>query len=247
MKLTTHCSTCSLHPLCLPLALNASEIEQLDSIIKRGRPVKKGEVLFHQGEAFSAIYAVRTGTLKTFTLTREGEEQITGFHLASELVGLDSYDSATYPASAKALETTNICEIPIDRLDDLTGQMPELRRQMMRLMGKELREEQQMMLLLSKKSAEERLASFLLNLAARFKRRGYSGTTFRLTMSRSDIANYLGMAVETVSRVFTRFQKQAILADTGSAKDIQIINLNALTEMASLAECERVELGMEEA
>lgn len=244
MKLTTHCSTCSLHPLCLPLALNTSEMEQLDSIIRRGRPVKKGEIIFHQGDPFDSIFAVRTGTVKTFTLTREGEEQITGFHLASELIGLDSYDSVTYPASAKALETTNICEIPVDRLDDLSGQVPELRRQMMRLMGKELREEQQMMLLLSKKSAEERLASFLLNLAARFKRRGYSGTTFRLTMSRSDIANYLGMAVETVSRVFTRFQKQGILTDTGNAKDIQIAEISALVDMASLADCERVELGI---
>lgn len=244
MKLTTHCSTCSLHPLCLPLALNAGEMDKLDAIIRRGRPVKKGEMIFHQGDPFDSIFAVRTGTVKTFTLTREGEEQITGFHLASELIGLDSYDSVTYPASAKALETTNICEIPVDRLDDLSGQLPELRRQMMRLMGKELREEQQMMLLLSKKSAEERLASFLLNLAARFKRRGYSGTTFRLTMSRSDIANYLGMAVETVSRVFTRFQKQGILADTGNAKDIQIAEINALMDMASLADCERVELGI---
>lgn len=244
MRLTTHCSTCSLHPLCLPLALKSSEIEQLDSIIKRGRPIKKGELLFHQGEPFDAIFAVRTGTVKSFTLTRDGEEQITGFHLASELVGLDSYDSVNYPASARALETTNICEIPVDRLDDLSGQLPELRRQLMRLMGKELREEQQMMLLLSKKSSEERLASFLLNLAARYKRRGFSGTTFRLTMSRSDIANYLGMAVETVSRMFTRFQKQGILSNTGNAKDIQIADFNALTQMASLADCERAELGV---
>lgn len=244
MRLTTHCSTCSLHPLCLPLALKAGEIDKLDSIIKRGRPVKKGELLFHQGEPFDSIFAVRTGTVKSFTLTRDGEEQITGFHLASELVGLDSYDSPTYPASARALETSNVCEIPVDRLDDLSGELPELRRQLMRLMGKELREEQQMMLLLSKKSSEERLASFLLNLAARYKRRGFSGTTFRLTMSRNDIANYLGMAVETVSRVFTRFQKQGILASTGNAKDIQIADFSALTRMASLAECERVELGV---
>jgi CRP/FNR family transcriptional regulator len=111
-------------------------------------------------------------------------------------------------------------------------------------MGKELREEQQMMMLLSKKSSEERLASFLLNLAARFKRRGYSGTNFRLTMSRSDIANYLGMAVETVSRIFTRFQKQGILGNGDSAKDIIIANLVALTNLASLADCERIELGI---
>lgn len=244
MKLNTHCNTCSLHPLCLPLALNGQEMDQLDSIIRRGRPVHKGDILFHQGEAFHSIFAVRTGTIKTYTLTQEGEEQITGFHLASELVGLDSYDAVSYSATARALETSNICEIPVDRLDDLSGQMPELRRHLMRLMGKELREEQKMMLLLSKKSSEERLASFLLNLAARYKRRGYSGTSFRLTMSRGDIANYLGMAVETVSRVFTRFQKQGILGESDSAKDIVIEDFNALTRLASLADCERIELGI---
>lgn len=245
MALTTACKNCSLHPLCLPLALSSDDMDALDSIIKRGRPVQKGEHLFYQGDEFKSVFAVRTGTVKTYTLTNDGEEQITGFHLASELVGLESYDSITYPSSAKALETTNVCEIPVDRLDDLAGRMPELRRQLMRLMSKELREEQQMMLLLSKKSAEERIASFLINLAARFKRRGFSGTSFRLTMSRADIANYLGLAVETVSRVFTRFQKQGMLESTGSAKDIVISNFDELTAMASLAECERIELGVE--
>ncbi|EAR10279.1 transcriptional regulator Anr [Reinekea sp. MED297] len=231
--------------MCLPLALSHDDMDALDAIIKRGRPVQKGEHLFYQGDEFKSVFAVRTGTVKTYTLTNEGEEQITGFHLASELVGLESYDSITYPASAKALETTNVCEIPVDRLDELSGKMPELRRQLMRLMSKELREEQQMMLLLSKKSAEERIASFLINLAARFKRRGFSGTSFRLTMSRADIANYLGLAVETVSRVFTRFQKQGLLEATGSAKDIVISNFDELTNIASLAECERIELGVE--
>jgi CRP/FNR family transcriptional regulator len=220
-------------------------MDSLDAIIKRGRPVQKGEHLFYQGDEFKSLYAVRTGTIKAYTLTNDGEEQITGFHLASELVGLESYDSITHPSSAKALETTNVCEIPVDRLDDLAGKMPELRRQLMRLMSKELRGEQQMMLLLSKKSAEERIASFLINLAARFKRRGFSGTSYRLTMSRADIANYLGLAVETVSRVFTRFQKQNLLEATGSAKDVVIGNFAALTAMASLAECERIELGLD--
>lgn len=244
MALSTACKNCSLHPLCLPLALSNDDMDALDAIIKRGRPVQKGEHLFYQGDEFKSIYAVRTGTVKTYTLTNEGEEQITGFHLASELVGLESYDSITYPSSAKALETTNVCEIPVEKLDELAGRMPELRRQLMRLMSKELREEQQMMLLLSKKSAEERIASFLINLAARFKRRGFSGTSFRLTMSRADIANYLGLAVETVSRVFTRFQKQGLLDATGSAKDIVITQFEELTAIASLAECEKIELGI---
>lgn len=122
MGLSTACKNCSLHPLCLPLALSIEDMDILDGIIKRGRPIQKGEHLFYQGDEFKSIFAVRTGTVKTYTLTNEGEEQITGFHLASELVGLESYDSITYPASAKVLETTNVCEIPVDRLDDLGRQ-----------------------------------------------------------------------------------------------------------------------------
>lgn len=244
MALTTACKSCSLHPLCLPLALSTEDIDSLDAIIKRGKPIKKGEYLFHQGDECTSVYAVRTGTLKSFALSSDGEEQVTGFYLPSELIGLESYDALTYPASAKALETTNVCEIPIDKLDELSGQLPQLRRQLMRLMSKELREEQNMMLLLSKKSSEERIASFLINLSARYKRRGFCPTTFRLSMSRADIANYLGLAVETVSRIFSRFQKQGFLSETGNAKDIVINNMNGLTNIASLAQCERVELGL---
>lgn len=242
MGLTTACKTCSLHPLCLPLSLDDNEIDQLDNIIRRGRPIRKGEHLFHQGDKFSAVYAVRTGTLKTYTLTSDGEEQITGFHLASEIIGLNAYDLDEYPASAKALETTNVCEIPIDRLDELSGELPELRRQLMRMMGKELRADERMMLLLSKKTAEERLSSFLLSLSQRFARRGFSGTTFRLTMSRADMANYLGLAVETVSRVFTRFQKQGLIDLLGNAKEINITDMDGLTKAAALTAGERTEM-----
>ncbi|WP_119395372.1 fumarate/nitrate reduction transcriptional regulator Fnr [Salinibius halmophilus] len=242
MGLTTACKTCSLHPLCLPLSLDDNEIDKLDNIIRRGRPIRKGEHLFHQGDKFSAVYAVRTGTLKTYTLTSDGEEQITGFHLASEIIGLNAYDLDEYPASAKALETTNVCEIPIDRLDELSGDLPELRRQLMRMMGKELRADERMMLLLSKKTAEERLSSFLLSLSQRFARRGFSGTTFRLTMSRADMANYLGLAVETVSRVFTRFQKQGLIDLLGNAKEINITDMDGLTKAAALTAGERTEM-----
>lgn len=242
MGLTTACKTCSLHPLCLPLSLDDNEIDRLDNIIRRGRPIRKGEHLFHQGDKFTSVFAVRTGTLKTYTLTSDGEEQITGFHLASEIIGLNAYDLDEYPASAKALETTNVCEIPIDRLDELSGDLPELRRQLMRMMGKELRADERMMLLLSKKTAEERLSSFLLSLSQRFARRGFSGTTFRLTMSRADMANYLGLAVETVSRVFTRFQKQGLIDLLGNAKEINITDMDGLTKAAALTAGERTEM-----
>lgn len=217
-----HCKDCSLAPLCLPLSLDLADMDALDNIIKRGRPLKKGEFLFHQGDSFGAVYAVRSGSLKTFGLNNGGEEQITGFHLPSELLGLSGVDSERYPVSAQAQETTSVCEIPFDRLDDLSVQLPQLRRQLMRVMSREIRDDQQMMLLLSKKTADERVATFLVNLSTRFSARGYSANQFRLSMSRNDIGNFLGLAVETVSRVFTRFQQGQLIEAEG--KEVRILN-----------------------
>jgi len=224
------CNTCSLSSLCLPVSLDMTEMERLDNIIEKSRPLKKGEHLFHQGEEFSTVYAIRVGTVKTYTITNEGEEQITGFYFPGELVGMSGFDNNEYPVSAKILETTTVCEIPFERLDELSGQLPELRRQLLRTMSKEIREEQQMMLLLSKKNAEERVATFLVKLSMRFKARGYSETSFRLSMSRNEIGNYLGLAVETVSRIFTRFQKSELLQVEG--KEVHIEDLDKLYELS---------------
>ncbi|CAD5377061.1 DNA-binding transcriptional dual regulator, global regulator of anaerobic growth [Pseudomonas sp. OF001] len=225
-----HCKECSLAPLCLPLSLNLEDMDALDNIVKRGRPLKKGEFLFRQGDSFNSVFAVRTGALKTFSVTDGGEEQITGFHLPSELVGMSGMDGMAYPVSAQALETTSLCEIPFEKLDELSVQLPQLRRQLMRMMSREIRDDQQMMLLLSKKTADERIATFLVNLSARFRARGYSANQFRLAMSRSEIGNYLGLAVETVSRVFTRFQQNGLLLAEG--KEVQILDS---VELCSLA------------
>ncbi|MBA6420203.1 fumarate/nitrate reduction transcriptional regulator Fnr [Pseudomonas neustonica] len=215
-----HCKDCSLATMCLPLALHDKDMDTLDDIVKRGKPLRKGELLFRQGDTFSSVYALRSGTIKTFSVDDAGIEQITGFHLAGELIGLSGMDGDRQPLSAMALETTSICEIPYERLDDLTANIPGLRRQVMRLMSREIREDQQMMLLLSKKTADERIATLLINLSARFRSRGYSANRFRLAMSRNDIGNYLGLAVETVSRVFTRFQQQGLVAAEGKQIDI---------------------------
>ena len=225
-----HCKDCSLATLCLPLSLDMQDLDALDDIVKRGRPLKKGEFLFRQGDEFSSVYAVRSGTLKTFSISGCGEEQITGFHLPSEFVGLSGMDTELYPVSAIALETTSICEIPFERLDELSASLPQLRRQLMRIMSREIRDDQQMMMLLSKKTADERIATFLVNLSARFRARGYSPQQFRLAMSRNEIGNYLGLAVETVSRVFTRFQQNELLVAEG--KEINLINLIDLCALA---------------
>ena len=225
-----HCKDCSLATLCLPLSLSLQDLDTLDSIVKRSRPLKKGEFLFRQGDTVASVYAVRSGSLKTFSVTDCGEEQITGFHLPSEFVGLSGMDTELYPVSAIALETTSICEIPFERLDELSASMPQLRRQLMRIMSREIRDDQQMMMLLSKKTADERIATFLVNLSARFRARGYSPQQFRLAMSRNEIGNYLGLAVETVSRVFTRFQQNELLIAEG--KEINLINLIEICALA---------------
>lgn len=224
------CRDCSLSSLCLPLALSSKEVDQLDIIIKRGRPLKKGEHLFMEGDPFTSIFAVRSGALKTYTVTNEGEEQITGFYLPSEILGLSGLDTDAYPVSAQAMETTMICEIPFEQLEDLADQHPLLRRHFMRLMSKRIREDQQMMLLLSKKNADERIATFLINLASRFRRRGFSSHSFRLSMSRNEMGSYLGLAVETVSRVFTRFQKSGLISAVG--KEVEIRDPAQLSTLA---------------
>lgn len=225
-----HCKDCSLAPLCLPLSLELQDMDALDAIVKRGRPLKKGDFLFRQGDPFGPLFAVRSGAIRTFSLSDTGQEQVTGFHLPSELVGLGGLDSDHYPVSAVALETTSVCEIPFERLEELSAQLPQLRRQLLRVMSREIREDQQMMLLLSKKNADERIATFLVNLSARFSARGYSPNQFRLSMSRNEIGNFLGLAVETVSRVFTRFQQVGLIAAHG--KEVRILDPEQLCALA---------------
>lgn len=224
----SHCQTCSLSSLCLPVSLQQDEVEKLDNIVEKSRPLHKGDLLFRQGEPLKSIYALRAGSVKTFTVTHDGEEQINGFYFPGELVGLAGIDEGVYPMSAKMMETTTVCEIPYDRLDELLGQMPELRRSMMRTMGREIRDDQQMMMLLSRKTAEQRIATFLLKISSRYQARGYSATQFRLSMSRNEIGNYLGLAVETVSRIFTRFASSGMVRVEG--KEIELLDLAALNE-----------------
>lgn len=224
------CETCSLHQLCLPLELNHSDIEELERIIRRRRPLQRGENLFQAGDPFTAIYAVRSGSLKTFTNTDDGQEQVTGFHLPSELVGLDAITTERHNCTARALETTSVCDIPFNRLQELGARIPGLQRQLLRIMSREILEDQDLMIWLGKKSAEERLASLLLRISKRFTERNFSAREFNLSMSRTDIANYLGLAVETVSRLFSRFQAEGLLSV--DRKHVVIEDMDALQQLA---------------
>lgn len=223
------CKACSLHKLCLSRALKTEDIDEFDKIIKHRRSLEKGEHLFLEGTPFRSLYAVRSGTLKAYT-THEDDELITDFYFPSELVGLSGFDAEVYPISAQAIETTMICEIPFNRLEKLSDEHPELRRQLMRIMCRKIRKDQQMKLLVSRKNADERVATFLTNQISRFHQKSVSSPSFRLSMSRNEIGNYLGLAVETVSRVFTRLQKDGLINANG--KTIKIINAVKLFALA---------------
>ncbi|MFZ5755681.1 MAG: fumarate/nitrate reduction transcriptional regulator Fnr [Pseudomonadota bacterium] len=227
------CSDCSLNPVCLPIAVREDELAELDRIIKRSRPLRKGEHLFQPGDTFESVYAVRSGAFKTCTMTTDGEEQVTGFYLPGEILGMDGLGTNSHTNAARALESSAICEIPFARLETLSVKIPTLQRHFFQLMSREIQADQQLMLLLTKKPADERLAAFLLNLSSRCARRGLSADRLRLPMSRNDIGNYLGLAVETVSRIFTRLQAAGVLSVEG--KEITVIDRPALCDMANLS------------
>ncbi len=231
--LKTACKSCSLHDLCLPLGLDMGDIDRLDEIIKRNRPLHKGEYLFNTSDEFTSIFAVRSGSIKTFTESEQGDEQITGLYLPGELIGLDAIHSGSHPCSAIALETTSLCEMPFETLEDLSGEIPELHHQLFRIMSKEIANDQSLLMLMAQKSADERLAAFLVNLSTRLKARNFSETEFNLSMSRKDIGNYLGLTIETISRTFSRFQSEGILST--QRKYVNIHDLQALKALAGLS------------
>lgn len=228
---TIHCQNCSISQLCLPFTLSEHELTQLDNIIERKKPVQKSQIIFQSGDELKSIYALRSGTLKSYTLSENGEEQITAFHLPGDLIGFDAIMNMKHVGFAQALETAMICEIPFDILDDLAGKMPKIRHQIMRLMSNEIKSDQEMILLLSKMSAEEKLAAFLYNLSQRYSARGFSAREFRLTMTRGDIGNYLGLTIETISRLLGRFQKSGMITVQG--KYITINQMDVLADMAA--------------
>ncbi|MDT8387203.1 MAG: fumarate/nitrate reduction transcriptional regulator Fnr, partial [Thiogranum sp.] len=180
----TACQDCSLNEICIPVGIGADNLSRLDSIIDRKRPLARGDHLFQIGDQFQSLYAVRSGSLKTYTTSADGQEQVMGFHLPGELVGLDAIVDNRHPLAARALETTSICEIPFNDLESLSGQMPTLRHQLLRVMSQEIRGDEQNMVMLGQKSAEERLAAFLVSISDRLQRRGFSARQFNLSMSR---------------------------------------------------------------
>lgn len=209
--LKASCANCSLHQLCLPMGLNDTDMSKLDEIIGRRRRILRDESLYQMQEPFTNLYAIRFGHFKTSQINPSGEQQITGFQMAGELLGMDAISADHHHCNATALEDSEVCEIPFPRLEELFGQVPTLLHHFHRIMSQEIMREQNVMLLLGNMRAEQRFAAFLVNLSSRYAARGYSATSFQLRMSREDIGNYLGLTIESISRLLSRFKKQGWL------------------------------------
>ena len=221
------CSSCHLRDLCLPCGMTGSDVERLDSLMFGRRKVKAGQTLYREGDRFQFIYAVRSGTFKASLTLADGREQVSGFYMAGEVMGLDGVAHGTHASSATALEDTEVCAIPYAHLTELAAGNSGMQQVVNRLMSREIVREQGLMMLLGGMNAEERLAAFLLNLSQRLKGRGYSASEFHLRMSRAEIGSYLGMTLETVSRTFSAFQQQHLIEV--DKRHIRIIDPEGLT------------------
>ena len=223
--LKASCAACSMHQLCLPMGLDEADIARLDEVIGKRRRIDRDERLYQMGEPFRNLYAIRFGHFKTCQDNASGEQQIAGFQMAGELLGMDAISGERHHCDAVALEDSEVCEIPF------AGQVPTLLHHFHRIMSEEITREQNVMLLPGNMRAEQRFAVFLVNLSARYAARGYCATSFQLRMSREDIGNYLGLTIESISRLLSRFKKQGLL--TVDKRELTLLQPALLKAMAA--------------
>jgi CRP/FNR family transcriptional regulator len=226
------CSSCNLRELCLPVGFSEGEIKRLDSLVDTRRTVRHGDTLFRTGDPFAALYAVRTGFFKTRVSSEDGRDQVTGFQMAGELLGLDGIGADRHTCDAVALEDSQVCVIPFERLEDLSREFSDLQRQFHKIMSREIVRDHGVMLLLGSMRAEERLAAFLLNLTQRLQARGFSASALVLRMSRGEIGSFLGLKLETVSRTFSKFQDDGVLEV--KHRHIRVLDAPALRRLVDL-------------
>jgi CRP/FNR family transcriptional regulator len=206
----------------------------LEGTVKSHHKLNKGEFLYRVGDPFRSLFAIRIGSTKTCEIAADGSVQITGFHLPGELLGIDAINSEKHPCDVVALETTEVCELPFGKLEALAREVPGLQHQLFRLMSRELADEEAQLLMLGRMKADERLAAFLLSFSKRFQLLGHSHTDLHLPMSRQDLGDYLGLALETVSRLFSRFQEEKLITVQGrKVKLLNVIRLKGVTEQAA--------------
>jgi len=225
------CSQCNLRELCLPFGLSEREVSKLDKVVGARRKIKRGNHLYRAGDLFEAIYAIKTGFFKTDVLLEDGRDQVTGFQMAGEILGMDGISNEAHSCNAIALEDSEVCVIPFGQLEHLSSEIFALQHHFHKVMSREIVRDHGVMMLLGTMRAEERLAAFLLNLSQRFTARGYSPQEFHLRMTREEIGSYLGLKLETVSRAFSRFQDDGFISV--QQKHVRILNIAGLKDLLS--------------
>ena len=227
---TTKCAACGLRTLCVPAGFAPEDSQAVDHIVNSRRRIRRGEHVYRAGDTFTSLYAFRTGVFKAYMESEDGRTHVTSFHMPGELAGFDGIGTDRHTVSIVALEDGEVCVMPYGHLDGMANEVPDFQHHMHRWMSEEIVREQSQMLLLGTMRAEARLASFLLNLAQRFGARGYSTSEYNLRMTREEIGSFLGLKLETVSRLFSRFQELGFLQVQGRA--IKLLDHAALREMA---------------
>ena len=227
--LKAHCSSCNLRELCLPVGLSTDQVDRLDELVSTRKSLIRGDSLFRAGDEFQSLYAVRTGFFKTCVTLEDGRDQVTGFQMTGELLGIDGIGTDQHTCDAVALEDSEVCVIPYARLDELSRKFDVLHHHFHKVMSREIVRDHGVMLLLGSMRAEERLATFLLNLSQRFTARGFSALEFILRMTREEIGSFLGLKLETVSRLFSRFQDDGLIAV--QQKHIRIVDIPGLKQV----------------
>lgn len=229
-QLHRSCGNCGLNQLCLPASIGSDDLPRLDRVVEVKRLLERAQALYSAGQKFRALYVVRSGTFKTFTVDGEGETQVLGFHLPGEIMGIDAIADGTHLCSAEALERSSACELPYERLEQIAHELPELQHQLMRVISREVQQDQRHLVMIGRKVALERLAIFLYSLTQRLQRVRRDPHQFVLPMSRRDLANYLGLVIETVSRLFSRLAELGVIEV--ERKTIRILDPAKLRELA---------------
>lgn len=225
----TRCSSCTMRSICMPADLSAEDLSKLDAVICSTKTVKRGDTLYRAGDTFKSIYAIRAGSFKTVVMHRDGREHVTGFEIAGETLGLDGVCAGQHNCDAIALEDSVVCIIPFAQLEIICREVKSMQHHIYQLMSGEIVRESGQMMLLGTMSAEQRVATFLLNLSRRFKTRGFSAAELHLRMTREEIGCYLGMKLETVSRMFSKFQREQLVNANG--KTVRIVDPERLAKV----------------
>ncbi|MBE7939382.1 MULTISPECIES: fumarate/nitrate reduction transcriptional regulator Fnr [Ramlibacter] len=233
--LSVACSNCNLRELCMPAGLSPADLERIDELVATRRRLKRGEALFRSGEAFTSLYAIRTGFFKTCVTAEDGRDQVTGFQMAGEIIGLDGIVGDRHTCDAVALEDAEVCVMPFDKVGELSREVNALQHHVHRIMSREIVREHGVMLLLGSMRAEERLAAFLLNLVQRLHARGFSRSELVLRMTREEIGSYLGLKLETVSRTFSRFAEEGTIEV--HHRHLRILDAEALHRLVNHPGC----------